>query len=222
MKAIITIYVLLFFVCNSFANNYLDSLETSKVLGLEEYNKLKEEIISKDSTLKLVPKNALNFNLPKKKRRSLPILNLIIRFLTFAAAIALILYILYAIFSRIQPEKKVDLALQDLSSVEDINEIDTRPTYDYALNTGDYRLAIRMQFIKVLQILSEKELISWEPNKTNRDYKIELFGKALYKNFEYLSYVYDNAWYGNKDITKDIFESYNTYFSSFINTNDEQ
>ena len=87
--------------------------------------------------------------------------------------------------------------------MEEIEEIDAVDLLQKALNEGDYRMAIRMKFIRVLQEFNSSELIKWKEDKTNRDYLNELKPTTHYKFFKEASSIYALVWYGNHHIDKD-------------------
>lgn len=69
-----------------------------------------------------------------------------------------------------------------------------------AIKEENYRLAIRYQYVLLLQKLSNKELIIWEQQKTNEDYIKELAPKNIHTEFEIVTRFYDFVWYGNFEI----------------------
>jgi len=72
-----------------------------------------------------------------------------------------------------------------------------------AISEENYRLAIRYQYLLVLQQLSEKEIIIWEQQKTNEDYSKEVHHKNIHTEFEEITRFYDFVWYGNFEISKE-------------------
>ncbi len=71
-----------------------------------------------------------------------------------------------------------------------------------AIAEENYRLAIRYQYLSVLQQLSEKEIIVWEQQKTNEDYLKEVHHKNIHTEFEEITRFYDFVWYGSFEINK--------------------
>ncbi len=74
---------------------------------------------------------------------------------------------------------------------EDIEELIIK-----AIEKKDYRLATRFFYLNILKNLSDKELIEWKPDKTNREYVKELSEKGMKGLFSKLSKIYDYVWYG--------------------------
>lgn len=74
---------------------------------------------------------------------------------------------------------------------EDIQELIKK-----ALQEGNYRLAVRYYYLHILKLLSERELIAWELQKTNDDYQKELEKSAFSEHFDTITRLYDYVWYG--------------------------
>jgi len=141
--------------------------------------------------------------------------------IAYIAIIVLIMAVLFMIFNNANRQKKVKIEDVDDDYIEDIEEVNTIDGFKAALNAGDYRSAIRMQFIRVLQILQENNSINWRPEKTNKDYLRELSGTNLKSEFRELSGIYELVWYGNTKIERDSFEQLNPAFDKFINNKNE-
>jgi hypothetical protein len=88
--------------------------------------------------------------------------------------------------------EKTDATLEDV----DIHAIDYEKQIAEALSKGDYRLGVRLWFLRTLKTFSDKELVNWKIDKTNSDYYYELSGTAYQKEFGEVSNVYDYIWYG--------------------------
>jgi len=92
-------------------------------------------------------------------------------------------------------------ALVSLSEDEHIikNE-DIQALIRSALADKNYRLAIRYYYLYTLQIMTDKELIDWQLQKTNDDYLKELSSTKLQEPFGTITRLYDYIWYGNFDL----------------------
>lgn len=130
----------------------------------------------------------------------------------------LIVLIIYMIFSNVQLDKKIDVDELDLEEIEDIENVAADAAYKAAVASGDYRLAIRMQFIKCLQLLNEAEHIEWEKEKTNRDYTREIKDREMKRSFRELATIFEQTWYGDVDMDIQEFRLYDQRFLSFFNT----
>ncbi|MCK0161993.1 DUF4129 domain-containing protein [Allomuricauda sp. F6463D] len=87
-----------------------------------------------------------------------------------------------------------------------------------ALNDKNYRLAIRYYYLFILQLLSEKELIDWQQQKTNDDYLEELSESNLKNAFGKTTLLYDYVWYGEFEIDRERYQQAEVVFESLKNT----
>ena len=98
---------------------------------------------------------------------------------------------------------------------EDIHETDIDGLLRKAINTKEYRLAIRYYYLSVLKILSDKKLIDYHKDKTNSEYLFEIKNSQTRTDFSYLSYVYSYVWYGDFPINETNFKLVENKYQSF-------
>jgi hypothetical protein len=98
---------------------------------------------------------------------------------------------------------------------ENIHEMDFDKLIAAAVASKDFRLAIRLQFLHALKILSDKHLIHWQPGKTNHDYMHELSRNELRAGFTELNEYFEYAWYGNFPIAPELFSKVQGIFNSW-------
>ncbi|WP_276089470.1 DUF4129 domain-containing protein [Pedobacter sp. JY14-1] len=89
-------------------------------------------------------------------------------------------------------------ALQN-ADAEDIHLIDFNQEIHRAVNAGDYRLAVRMFYLRLLKQLSDRNEIIWSPDKTNRTYITEIQDTGRSARFKKLTQEFERAWYGEID-----------------------
>ena len=191
--------------------NELDYNKTKNVWRLKEPEK-KEEIEEEEYIDLSEPTERKGFNFNGS----------IANALAYIMIIGLIALVIYLIFSNVQVDKKIEDPEINMSDIEDIDEVDTLDGFKKAITVSDYRSAIRMQFIKVLQMLQDDNHIHWRPEKTNRNYLQELNGTEFKADFRELSGIYELVWYGNTSLDKELFEQLNPSFDQFINRGNEQ
>ena len=95
-------------------------------------------------------------------------------------------------------KSKITLAadlIDENSSVESIDGLIAK-----AESSGDYRLAIRLYYLRSLRLLDTADKIIWRSGKTNHDYLLEIKDNALRDEFENVSYIYEYSWYGQFEI----------------------
>lgn len=105
-------------------------------------------------------------------------------------------------------------ALSPLNLVDEhIENFDFQKHIQEALALGNYRLAIRFQYLEVLKICSGKEYIDWHFDKTNSDYIREIENPELKESFQLVSGIYEYAWYGKVNFTEENYLEKNKMFN---------
>ncbi len=109
--------------------------------------------------------------------------------------------------------KRSDKKLIEHEDVEtNIHIVDFDALISEATINNDYRLAVRYQYLNMLKKMSNHEIISYDPEKTNLDYTYEIKNDTLREQFQYASYLYNYIWYGEFIIDK---AQYNNASDSF-------
>ena len=83
---------------------------------------------------------------------------------------------------------------------EELERADLDALLSEALAKGDYRLAIRYRFLKLLLGLSRGGHIEWHPEKTNSDYLRELTDPVRRHEFQMASRIFEYTWYGEQSL----------------------
>ncbi len=137
--------------------------------------------------------------------------------------LALLIFVLIRFFlnvnSRALMHSRANDALVSLSEEEHIikNE-DIQQLIQKALIDKNYRLAIRYYYLHILKLMSDKEIIRWEMQKTNDDYLNEIKKNELKRPFTKITHLYDYIWYGNFDIDESKYRMAETTFSQLQKT----
>ncbi|WP_298424491.1 DUF4129 domain-containing protein [uncultured Kordia sp.] len=93
--------------------------------------------------------------------------------------------------------KRSDKKLIEHEDVEtNIHIVDFDALIKEATTNNDYRLAVRYQYLNMLKKMSNYEIISYDPEKTNLEYTYEIKNESLREQFQYASYLYNYIWYG--------------------------
>jgi hypothetical protein len=121
------------------------------------------------------------------------------QYVIMAGALAVVIFILYKakVLEYIFPSKAAVEGTDYEIGQENIHEIRFDEATAAALSVGDYRLAIRLQYLKTLKMLSSKDLIHWKPNRTNHSYVQELEKYPHQADFVQLTEYFEFAWYGD-------------------------
>lgn len=132
--------------------------------------------------------------------------------------IALIVYVVYRMTGADKTglwERKNDsLALPDFTE-KDIHVIDFDRLINKAAGEKNYRLAIRLWYLKTLKNLSGKDCIKWRPGKTNYEYVTELAQTRYEASFKKLTRDFEYSWYGETTVTGGEYETLKQQFMDF-------
>jgi cbb3-type cytochrome oxidase subunit 3 len=136
----------------------------------------------------------------------------------FAFVIALSLLLAVLIYLILKTGKRNAVTQQASASAaewEDAWNLDTGEVdslYFKAVQEGDYRLAIRLAYLRNLRRLIDRKLVNPSPEKTNRQYAKELQSSGLSNLFTQTTRVYETVWYGEANPDKQNFERVITGF----------
>jgi hypothetical protein len=96
-----------------------------------------------------------------------------------------------------------------------IFEINYQREIDKAISNGNYRLAIRLMFLRLLKNLSDRRVIEYKQDRTNFDYLAQLHSTKYYTDFFRLTRNYEYSWYGQFDIEPEKFTIIKKDFENF-------
>lgn len=125
--------------------------------------------------------------------------------------LGIVLLVLLLRFLLVPPKnRKLDLS-EDLEiSVEEVAENlethDPRSLLEQAIDAKEYRLAVRLYYLKIIRELSLKEQIRWQRDKTNSQYLKEMRQHPLLDEFAEMTLLFERIWYGNRTIGMTDFE----------------
>lgn len=103
-------------------------------------------------------------------------------------------------------QKKNEKLLTYQEDIDITSETDLQAKIKEALSQNNFRLAIRYQYLYLLQLMSQNGIITYHKEKTNSDYRYEIKNQALAQAFDYTSYIYDYTWYGGFEMTESQYE----------------
>ena len=86
-----------------------------------------------------------------------------------------------------------------------------------ASEEGNYRLALRYYYLKLINILDQKHYIKWEPEKTNFEYLKEIKNEEIGHDFRLFTQYYDYIWYGYYDLDSSHYNDVSAEFNRFFN-----
>jgi hypothetical protein len=110
---------------------------------------------------------------------------------------------------------KTIVQANDEDGHENIFSINYPVEIEKAVSAGNYRIGIRLLFLRLLKTLSENQLIRYKEGGTNQDYLRQLRDKDFYKDFFRLTRNYEYTWYGHFDLNRELFTSIRNDFENF-------
>ena len=138
------------------------------------------------------------------------------------AIVLLVLVVGYIIFllTRVPQNKrfKVDTDIHaELDDVEErLMETELERFLRKAIEANDFRLAIRVYFLMMLQRLTELNWINYKKEKTNFSYLLEMRSRSKYEDFRNLTFAFEYAWYGGIKPDEAMFSQLRGRYESFL------
>ena len=102
-------------------------------------------------------------------------------------------------------------------SSDDINAISFEDAIRQAIDSSNFRLAIRLLYLQSLKKLSDRGYINWQLNKTNTDYLYETSDKNWHSLFSSLTHNFEYTWYGETPVNQERFIAVQQQFIQFNN-----
>jgi hypothetical protein len=109
----------------------------------------------------------------------------------------------------------VEEGIMEETETENIFEIKFEKEIQKAIDAANFRLAVRLMYLRTLRDLSQRNLINYTHEKTNTDYLFQLAGSSFYKNFFRLTRNFDYTWYGQFPLSQESFSVIQNDFNSF-------
>jgi hypothetical protein len=89
---------------------------------------------------------------------------------------------------------------------EDVRTIDFHEQIARALATGDFRLAVRLHYLRLLRDLDARGTIAWRRDKTDGDYLREVGDAPMRSGFERATLLFEYVWYGDFPIDRRLYD----------------
>ncbi len=182
----------------------------------KEWAELKKKLKIKDYTpkKKTEKKQSKPWNLDIS-----PTASLIIKWTLFGLLIGALLFLILRVlginpFNKKTDKNKINISLDELEENLDTASID--PHLYAAIKAKDFKLAIRLYYLMIIQKLALKEKIIWKKHKTNKHYLNEIRNKEEYLVLKKLTLIYEKSWFGENDVTETDYNNINPDFVNFL------
>lgn len=140
---------------------------------------------------------------------------IIIWTIVIISVVVIVRLLLRSEFTGLTRSSSRSVAFSFADVTENLDTVNFDKKTDEALLNGDYRLATRWLYLKMLYLLNKKQHIAFAPFKTNIDYKYELKGKFPEAGFIALSRIYEYVWYGQFVTTPDRYRQHEAEFKDY-------
>lgn len=118
-----------------------------------------------------------------------------------------VLILLWPYFKSVNSKKSGSIEIEDAQADEaTLRETDFKQALDEALGKGDYRLAFRIRYLEVLQLMVLKNIIDYRKERTNMDYLRQISEKDLKQLFRQVTLYFEEVWYGEMAADQSSFE----------------
>jgi len=100
-------------------------------------------------------------------------------------------------------------------SLANIHEITFDDEIEKAISQRNYKLGVRLLYLRSLKQLSDAGLIQWKIEKTNSAYLNEISNNDQRSSFSVLTRQFEYIWYGDFPVDGPSFQNLNTLFTDF-------
>lgn len=141
-----------------------------------------------------------------------------VKYLSIAALTALIIYVVIKFTGtdlRIFTGKSKSVNIPYTESADNIHEIDFNTEIEHAIGNANYRLAVRLMYLRTLKKLHNNNLINWQPEKTNQTYLQEITDPYKREQFSLLTTQFEYIWYGEFFIDQENFRQVKISYDQF-------
>lgn len=139
-------------------------------------------------------------------------------YLTAALILGALVYAFYNFTRTGKPKKtKAQQTEEDnIETVDDLYQADFTARIALAEASGNFRLALRYYYLRLLQEFSRQSLIRYEKNKTNKQYAEEIKNHKWGPDFRLATHYYNFVWYGERPLNRESYQSLVPHFKKML------
>ena len=142
----------------------------------------------------------------------------ILQYIVIGLFVGIVIFAIFKIIGldfKLFSGKSAPVAVPYSEAAENIHEINFNDELSTAILAGNYRLAVRLCYLSTLKRLSDTNMISWQPEKTNQAYLMEITDVEKRKSFQTLTQQFEYIWYGEFIIDQERFNLVKKNFDVF-------
>lgn len=157
----------------------------------------------------------------KKRTTDQDLLKKIISSLSYVTGALILAALIFAFYNftktgKTKKEKTPKTEEDNIETVEGLYQADFSTRITAAESSGNFRLALRYYYLRLLQEFSRQSLIRYEKNKTNKQYAEEVKNHKWGTDFRLATHYYNFVWYGERPLDGDAYQSLITHFKKML------
>lgn len=129
-----------------------------------------------------------------------------LKYVFYILILGLLVFIIVRIFKNYKNNgdvKNKAISIEAIHEIEDnLHEVNLDDLLKEALHAKNYRIALRLNFLIIIKLLSQKGHIDWAKEKTNWEYHSEIKDKLLADQFKEAIKSFEMFWYGEHAFTE--------------------
>ncbi len=132
----------------------------------------------------------------------------IVKYVIIGIVVLILLAVVIAIIMNTRLDQKVTTRVEAKTieeAEENLPEVELNDIYQEAIEAGEFKKALRIRFLMVLQLLIDQNHITWKKRKTNVQFANEIESAEIHNIFSSIVSVYDTIWYGETELGQEKF-----------------
>lgn len=139
-------------------------------------------------------------------------------FISFAILLIIVVYLIYYFSKKsvhLESENEAIESAEHLIDKKSLAALKPELALEEALNNRNYRLAVRILFLAMLQKLMQQGKIAPAIEKTNMDYVREIDNPNEQKTILEFTRIFESVWYGHVPADEVLFKELRSKFDNF-------
>jgi len=128
------------------------------------------------------------------------------KYLIYFLVLVLVGFLFVRVFNSFKINSDLSEKVVTIDSMEEIednlHEVNLEDLLKEALLVKNYRIALRLNFLIIIKLLSQSDKITWAKEKTNWEYYTELQDKLLADQFKEIILSFETFWYGEHPLNE--------------------
>lgn len=132
-------------------------------------------------------------------------------YVLIAVIIVILLIAIILLVNQSNKSASVEVKRKQANSLEeaeeDLPDVELTDLFQEQIDKGEWRLALRVKFLMILQDLMDRKHIIWHKRKTNQQFAREIKSVNIRIAFTMLASTFDLVWYGDNVLSETDFDA---------------